>query len=106
MSVQSLLRQSLTTYAVSGYGSDGRETVGSATTHPCRFQATTRTRLLPNNTLVTIEATAYVAPTVTIAIGDKVTYDSNDYKVIGKYSTPNGGGDTEFVKLELARWKQ
>jgi len=106
MSVKSLLRQSLSVYGVSGYGSDGRETVGSATAYPCRFQATTKNRMLPNNTLVTIEAIAYVQSDAVVSIGDKVAFDSIDYKIVGKYATPNGAGVTEFVKLELVRWKQ
>jgi len=104
MSFKSLLNQQITTYARNGYDAYGRESVGSATTVQARFQRTSKQRLQPNGTLMTIDGVVYIATASNIAIGDKITHDSNNYKVIGRYDAIDGTGNTQHVKLEVVKW--
>lgn len=106
MSLKSLFRQTITIYAKSGYDSQGRESVGAGTTAKARFQATSKTRLLPNGSIKNIDGIAYVGSDVTVNIDDKVTYDSENYKVLGKYKVPDGQGNTNHIKLELIKWQE
>lgn len=105
MSIKGLLNQTISIYSKSGYNAYGRETVGSATEVQARFQKKTRQKLLPNGSLVTIEAIVYIPSDTTIAVDDKITYGGVDYKVYGIYSAIDGTGDTNHIKLEVTKWK-
>lgn len=101
-----MLRQTLTLYSESSYNAEGREVVGSGTDYSCRFQASSKQRLLPNGSIVSIDAVAYVMPDVDIEFDDHVEFDGTRYKVLGTYKTPGGDGQTKFIKLELALWQE
>ena len=105
MSINSLLNQQISIVTKTGYNAYGREVVGTATTVQARFQRNTKQKLLPNGSLITIEATVYVPSDTTVAIDDKVTYSDTDYKVFGIYTAIDGVGDTNHLKLELVKWK-
>jgi len=78
--------------------------VGSAVSVKCRFQRTTRRRLLPNGSLQTIDAIVYVPRDTTIATDDKITFGSGDYKVFSRNDAIDGSGTTDHLKLELIKW--
>ena len=105
MSLIGLLNQTITIYAKSSYGADGREIVGAGVSVQSRFQATTKRKLLPNGSLLTIDAIVYVLSTITVNTDDKVSYNGSDYKVYGKYAAIDGAGQTNHFKLELIKWK-
>lgn len=105
MSVNSLLNQQISIVTKTGYNAYGRETVSTATTVQARFQKNVKQKLLPNGSLITIEATVYVPADTTVGIDDKVSYASTDYKVYGIYTAIDGVGDTNHLKLELVKWK-
>lgn len=105
MSVGNLLNQTISIYNKSSYDEYGRLTVGSATSVKARFQPQTKRILAPNGDVLTISAIAYVPSDTTVNTDDKIVYDSNTYKVITKYPTPNGKGNTHFIKLELIKWQ-
>lgn len=105
MSINGLLNQTITIYPKSGYNAYGRESVGTGVSVKSRFQKQTKQKLLPNGSLITIEAIVYVPPTTTVNIDDKVTYGSIDYKVYGIYGAVDGVGVTSHIKLELVKWK-
>ena len=105
MSINGLLNQTITIASKSGYNAYGRENVGAGTSVKARFQKKTKQRLLPNGSVIMIEATVYVPADTTIAIDDKITYDSVNYKVFGIYDAVDGGGDINHKKLELTRWR-
>lgn len=104
MSLLGLLNQTITIYAKSSYNTEGREVMGSGTSIKCRFQQTTKRKLLPNGNLQTIDAIVYVPSTTSINTDDKVTFGSTNYKVFGKYAAIDGKGQTNHLKLELIRW--
>ena len=105
MSVNGLLNQQITLASKSGYNAYGRETVGTSATVQARFQKKTIQRLLPNGSLITILATAYVPSDTTVVVDDKVTHDSVDYKVFAINTAVDGSGNTNHYKLELIKWQ-
>src|SRR4051794_37881845 len=105
MSVQSLLNQTATLYSQSSYNAQGREVVGATTTVKSRIQAKKRTRLTPTGAMFQIDAVAFFMPSVTIAIDDKVTFSSQNYKVTAIYPVPDGQGNTDHIEAELMLWQ-
>ncbi|MBN2263077.1 MAG: hypothetical protein JW735_09195 [Prolixibacteraceae bacterium] len=105
MAINGLLNQTISLYTKSGYNAYGRENVGAATSVKSRFQKQAKQKLLPNGSVIMIEAIAYVPSDTTVAIDDKVTYSSVDYKVYGIYTAVEGTGNTHHLKLELVKWK-
>lgn len=105
MNPTALFNQSASLYTKSGYDGEGRETVGSATDLICRAQETTKRRLMPNGSLVEIALILYVPATTVVNTDDKITYNSNDYKVFSKYSAVDGTGAVNHLKLECTKWQ-
>lgn len=105
MSINGLLNQPITITSKTGYNEYGRETTGTALTVNSRFQKTTKQRLLPNGSLITILAIVYVPADTTVVIDDMVTYGGVNYKVAGIYAAVDGAGDTNHLKLELIKWQ-
>lgn len=111
MSLLGLLNQTITIYAKSSYGADGREIVGAGVTAKSRFQLVSKRTLLPRNqtnstgSVIEIDAIAYVPASTTVATDDKVSYGGSNYKVITRYAVPGAQGTMEFIKLELQKWQ-
>ncbi len=105
MSINGLLNQQITISSKTGYNAYGRETVSTETTIQARFQKRTKQKLLPNGSVITIEAICYVPPDTTVVVDDKISYGDVDYKVFGIYQAVDGSGDTNHLKLELVKWK-
>jgi len=105
MSVNNLLNQSVSLYSKASYGADGREVVGVATTVPARFVEGTKSRLLPNQQIVTIDALIYLKPDQSIEINDKVTYGSTNYKVHAIKVGRGLSGDAHHKTVEVKKWQ-
>lgn len=105
MTVGSLLNQTITIYNKSSYDEFGRLVLGSGIDVNARFQPETKRKLLPNGDILTIDAIAYVPSDTTVETDDKVVYGGNTFKTISKYPTPDGKGNTYFIKLELSKWQ-
>jgi len=101
-----LLNQTITLYTKSALNEFGHETYGAGSSVQCRFQKKTRTKILPNNEVVTTEAVVYLMGSVTVEQGDKVTYNGVDYKVFSKSEAIDGEGNIHNIKLELTKWQQ
>lgn len=106
MSFVSLLNQQVTIYNKSSYDAYGREQFGSGTTVNCRVEVANKVKLLPNGETATIDAMAFTPPTTAVSIDDKITYDSNNYKVLNKEVVVGADGNTHHYELELAKWNQ
>lgn len=104
MAVLDFFNQTITLYTRSSYNKFGKLVVGSGTSVSARVQEDTKNVILTNGQVITILAIAYVSPSITVAVNDKVTYDSVDYKVYRKYKTVDGKGDANHIKLELVKW--
>lgn len=105
MSLTGLLNQTITLYVKTGLDKYGRESYNTSSSVKARVQRKTTTRLLPNGQTKIIEAIAYVPSGTSINKGDKVTYDSVDYQVFGRYDAVDGAGDTNHIKVELTKWE-
>lgn len=105
MSIYGLLNQTLIIYGKSSYDEYGRPQVGSGTSIKARVQAKTTRKILANGDIVTIDAIAYVPQDTSVNTDDKVSFDSNTYKVFGKYPVADRVGDTHHIKLELMKWQ-
>lgn len=103
--INSLLNQLVVLYPKSGYNREGRETADTGTNVYARFQETTRRRLLPDGSMVTIRAVAYFPADTTINTDDTVVYGGNTFKVFAKYATPGRDGSTNHIKVELLQWQ-
>ena len=98
MSINGLLNQTIIITTKTGYDAYGRETTSGNTPIQARFQKKTKQKLLPNGSLITIEAVCYVPADTTVAIDDKITYQSISYKVYGIYAAVDGNGVTNHLK--------
>jgi len=111
MSVNSLLNQSIIITSKTGYDEYGREITSGASTVKARFQKTQKINFNPSQpggnvaSLKTIEAIVYVPSNTVVAIDDKVTYSSVDYKVDGVYEAIDGSGHDNHIRLTLTKWK-
>lgn len=105
MSVNGLMNQQITISSKTGYNAYGRETVSTALNVWSRFQKTSKLVTSATGSLKTILAIVYVPSDTTVAIDDKITYDSVDYKVDGIYDAVDGVGRKNHIKLELTAWK-
>jgi hypothetical protein len=103
--IAGLLNQTITIYSRTSYNAQGREVLSSGTTAVARVEAKSKNRMSPTGAIVTIAATAYVLPTVTIEIDDKIAVGTANYKVFAKYPVPDGQGNINHIKLELLKWQ-
>lgn len=107
MSLTGLMNQTITLYAKTGLDKYGRESYSTSSTVKCRFQRKSSTRMVPTGATAevkVIEAIVYLPADTTINIGDKVTYESVNYKVFGRYDAVDGSGGTNHIKVELTKW--
>lgn len=104
MSLGGLLNQTITLYNKTSYDAYGDEVVGTGTSIKCRFQRTTKRRLLPNGSVITLEGICYVPSDTTVNTDDRITYGTDNFKVFGKYDAVAGTGHTHHIKLELVKW--
>lgn len=104
MSFNGLLNQTITLYASTSLDDYGRESFGTATSVKARVEIVNKSQLLPNGDVKQIDAIAFVKPSVTIDNDDKVTYNSVNYKVVGKSIQVGRNGSTHHYQIELTRW--
>lgn len=110
MSLSSLFNQQITIYNKASFDRYGREQVGSGSTHKARVQVTSKPRLQfapegGSGTQYIIAAVVYLKPDVTVNEGDKITYNSVNYRVHAKHLPTDGTGQTNHIKLELTKWQ-
>ena len=105
MSLNSLFNQTITIYNKSSYNSEGREVLGSGSTSKARVQEVSKRKLTPDGSVIIIDLIVYAKSSVTVNTDDKITYNSVNYKVIGKTTATDGQGNTNHYKLELVKWQ-
>ena len=104
------MRQTITLYNRSGFDRYGKEVVGSGTTVKARVQPTSKVRFQygaegSQQTQYVITAIIYLPPGTTVNEGDKITYNSLDYRVHGKSEGINGVGGANHIKVECTKWQ-
>lgn len=104
MSIAGLLNQTMTLSAPSGFGGDGRSTHSDGVSVKCRFEPEVKRVMLPDGTILTIDAMVIVGPATTVATEAKATYNGNDYRVVDVFDVPGGNGATHHKELRLVKW--
>lgn len=104
MSVKSLSNQTITLYPASGKDKYGRESYTTGTDYKARVQLTSKARVVGTNESVEIVAIVYMRPGISVSKGDKIAFNSVDYRVFGVYTAVDGAGNTNHTKLELIKW--
>jgi len=104
MSVSGLLNQTGTLYNRSTYGADGREAFGAGSTVRLRMQPKAKRLLMPDGSVYTIDAIAYIGPSVVLSTDDKLVYNNITYKILDIYLVPGRNGQTNHQELRLVKW--
>lgn len=105
MSFSSLLNQTISIYNKTGLDVTGREVTSAATSVKANFQRSNKNIMLPNGTVVQIEALIFVKPSVTVNNGDRVSYSGVDYKVVGKHHRIGRTGAVHHLELDVIKWQ-
>ena len=105
MSLSGLLNQTATLYNKSSYSADGRENLGSGSSIRVRLQPKAKRVLMPDGSVLTIDAIAFAKASETINTDDKITYNSITYKVVDAYPVPGMNGQTHHQELRLQKWQ-
>jgi hypothetical protein len=106
MSITGLFNQTLSFYLKSSYNAYGREVIETVTEVSGRVQETSKRKLLPNGSMLTIDAIAYVPGDTVVNLDDRVDVGTTKYKVIDKYCAVDGNGQTHHIKLNLIKWRE
>lgn len=105
MAINNLLNQTVTIYNQTGLDKFGKASVGSGATHQSRMQVGRKTRLLPNQEVMIIDAICFLKPNVTVSRDDKISFEGVDYKVMAIKKSIGGNGATHHLELELQKWQ-
>lgn len=105
MSLNGLLNQTITIYSKSGYDAYGRPSVGSGSDVEARFQPKSIRKIQPNGDVLAIDAIAYVNANADVVTDDKISFNSQNYRVLNVYPVPDKFGNVHHHKLELLKWQ-
>lgn len=105
MPINALLNQTITVYNKSSLDKFGRESFGSGSSVKARMEVSRKSRLLPTGDTMTIDAKCFLSSAATVSRGDKVSYDSVDYKVTDIHKAIGGNGAVHHLELELQKWE-
>jgi hypothetical protein len=111
MSINSLLNQTVTIYNNSGRTAYGRPSFSTATASRARVQRQNKQvqsySVQGDKSQVVISNIMLILPpTVTIAVDDKVTYSSIDYKVLNVYQAVDGQGNVNHLEVDVIKWHE
>lgn len=106
MSVLSLLNQTGTVYAKSGYNKFGRDTSTSpGTLVKCRFQNKTKTINIKEGQTIVLLGIIYLNGDATINTEDRITIGTDSYKVFSVNGAIDGHGNQKLIKVEVTKWQ-
>lgn len=105
MSYASLLNQSVTIKVKSGTNRYGRETVGSGTTYPARFERRSRNIFKPDGSVTTIDGRVFLPNTATVSIDSELVYDSQSYRVV-TISDRQARTARHHITVEVVKWNK
>lgn len=105
MSLTRLCRQTMTVENPDGTrGKHGEVAVGSPSTVYCRFERTQKTILNANGEREPIHGAVIALPTDTFAVGAKITYSSQVYKLMQIDEIPGRNGNNHHFELLVQLW--
>lgn len=105
MNPTNLMRQNANIYNKTGYDKFAHAAFGSPTQVRCRFENSTKMRLLPNQQMIQLAGIFYFPPNTTISVEDKISYGALNYTAFTVNSEVDGEGEIQFIKVEVQRWQ-
>lgn len=103
--IQGLMNQSLRIYARTGVDRYGNHEGSTGVTVRCRFELTSKTITTKDNEREPVDGIVFVGPSVTVNVGDRVRYNSRDYRVLRMSEVVGGTGKTHHKELMVQLWK-
>ena len=82
MSITSLLNQTITLTSQGQRDKFGKVTFATGTSYPARFERNHKLIFTKQNEAINIDGTVFLNPNVTVAVGDRLVYDSVTYQVM------------------------
>lgn len=106
MGIETYTSQTVQRYPRSGYDSQGKPSFGSASSVLCRFtESTERIKDAAGNEYI-IDAKMWVDADQTMALEDKIVYNSINYKVVFVKENRELDGEIHHKRIHLQRTKQ
>lgn len=104
MNVDHLLKQSCSIATAGAQDKFGKKTMGAATTYACRFQKTTRVIAGVQREKEPIDGIVWLAKTAVVAIGDKLTFGTDTYRVMRIEPMIDRIGATRHLEVMVQDW--
>ena len=96
----------ITIYNSAGTDRTGKQTFGSGTATKCRFRQTNGTITTATNEIEPVDGVVITKATETINIGDKIAYNSLNYKVLTKLVSIGANGNPHHFELKVQEYNQ
>lgn len=104
MSINGLLRQSVTIYPQGTRDKFNKLSWGSGVAVSARFQKTSKVITTVQNEREPIDGYVDVLGSVVVEIGDKLVYDAVNYKVMTVKEAIDGSGNVHHKTVLVQRW--
>lgn len=104
MAIANLLNQSVTIYAKAVRNRYGKTTFDSGTLYAARFEQTNKTISTVQSDKEPIDGVVFLNSDCVVDVGDKVVYNSQDYRVLRRSNVPGANGKTHHVELMVQLW--
>lgn len=104
MSLDSFLNQDIIIYTKGALDGHGRPTFGPAVDYKARFEQENTTITTVQNEREPIDGKVFVSTSCTVGIGDKLTYDETDYRVMRRSKIVVGSGALHHQELLVQLW--
>lgn len=104
MSFSGFMNMPMTVYNSSGTDKFDQPAFGSGTAINARFRQTNSTLIVGANEVEPIDGVVITDPSVTVNIGDKIVYNSVNYRVLTKLISVDGRGDPHHFELKVQEW--
>lgn len=104
MNVDHLLKQTCTIATAGEQDRFGKNAHGTGTDYACRFQSTSRIMQQPNGEKTPIVGIVWLAAADGVSINDKLTFGSQDFRIMMISPIVDGSGTTRHFELSVTKW--
>lgn len=104
MSLASLLNQTVIISQGGGPNKYGKHTFAAGVSYAARFERTTKVIRSAQKEDEPIDGIVFIGPSATFDIGDKLVFDSVDYRIMTKSEIVDGAGAIRHRELMVQRW--
>lgn len=104
MSIASFFNQDIVIYTKGALDGHGKPTFGGAVSYKARFEQENTTITTVQNEREPIDGKVFVSADCVVGIGDKLTYDDTDYRVMRRSKIVVGSGTLHHQELLVQLW--